>query len=62
MSTSPPKGRPAADDPLLWLLTLEMARQRGDFQKAAAAQKELSRLGVRVSYARRGRKAVADAR
>jgi hypothetical protein len=41
------------DDPLPWLLTLEIARQRGDFIKAATAQRELERLGVRVTYGNR---------
>jgi hypothetical protein len=42
--------QPAADDPLPWLLTLEMARQRGDFEKAAVAKRELAKLGVKVTY------------
>jgi len=53
------------DDPLAWMLTMEMARQRGDFPAAQAAKRELDRLGVRVTYraARRATlKAVHDAR
>jgi hypothetical protein len=56
------KIQPAAEDPLPWLLTLEMARQRGDFTKANAAKKELSRLGIKVTYTPPGRKVVRDAR
>lgn len=52
------------DDPLPWLLTLEMSRQRGDFERAAPAKKELAKLGIRVSYGRRRelQKAVSNAR
>jgi hypothetical protein len=39
-----------SNDPLPWLLTLEMSRQRGDFEKAAEAKKELAKLGVHVTY------------
>lgn len=45
---------------------MEMARQRGDFDRAAAAKRELERLGVRVSYRppreRRNERQVRDAR
>jgi hypothetical protein len=40
----------AADDPLTWLLILERGRQTADFALAARAQKELERIGVRVTY------------
>jgi hypothetical protein len=38
------------NDPLAWLLTLEMARQHGDFERAAEAKMQLARLGIKVIY------------
>jgi hypothetical protein len=38
------------DWPLWWFSKLESAVERGDFAAAARAQKELARLGVRVTY------------
>ncbi len=49
----------AANSITAWLLTLEIARIRGDFKQAAEAQRELAKHGVRVSYGRP--KAVAHA-
>ena len=43
------------DDPLVWMLTMEFARQRGDFARAEAAKRQLERLGVRVIYRPRQR-------
>jgi hypothetical protein len=40
----------AEDSVAAWLLTLELARLRGDFSKAADAQRELARRGVIVRY------------
>jgi hypothetical protein len=40
------------DDPVAWLLLLERGRRTGDFELAASAQRELARLGIRVSYGR----------
>jgi len=40
------------DWPLWWFAQLEAAVERGDHQAAADAQRELARLGVRVSYGR----------
>jgi hypothetical protein len=42
--------REAAQDPLCWFVALESARKVNDFARAAAAQRQLERLGVRVTY------------
>jgi len=42
----------ARQNPLPWMLTMEAARQRGDFQAADAARRELERLGIQVTYKR----------
>jgi hypothetical protein len=42
--------RPVTDLPIYWFARLEKAVEEGDHQAAAAAQRELRRLGVRVSY------------
>ncbi|WP_428938863.1 hypothetical protein [Fontivita pretiosa] len=61
MSANTPR-TPALDDPLLWLLEMEMSRQKGNFAQAERAKRELERLGIRVIYRsrwprrRRGRK------
>ena len=41
------------DAPTYWFVVLEIARERGHFERAAEAQRQLRRLGVRVSYERR---------
>jgi len=52
-------GRKPEDNPAAWFAVLESARQQNDFARAAEAQKQLTRLGVRVIYGRqRERKAV----
>lgn len=38
------------NSPIAWFYILEDARKRGDFERAAKAQKQLKRLGVHVSY------------
>jgi hypothetical protein len=38
--------------PLYWLVLLDQAVEVGNFEAAAEAQRELARLGVRVSYGR----------
>jgi len=43
---------PATEWPLFWFAALEKAVEEGDHQAAAEAQRELARLGVRVSYGR----------
>ena len=40
------------DLPAYWMLRLEMARERGDSKGIAIAERELQRLGVRVTYER----------
>jgi hypothetical protein len=51
-----------ADQPVYWFCKLEDAMDRGDLQTAAAAQRELARLGLRVAYDRplANRKGVGD--
>lgn len=49
------------DAPTYWFAVLEIARERGDFSRAAEAQRQLERLGVRVRYGRRQAKGVAHA-
>jgi hypothetical protein len=51
-STLPPDA--VRDWPLWWFARLEAAVERGDYQTAARAQRELERLGVTVQY--RGRR------
>lgn len=50
----------AREQPVYWFLILELAVEKGDFNAAAAAQRELRRMGVEVTYSRRAedRKAV----
>jgi hypothetical protein len=38
------------DSPAAWFVVLERAKRTNDFQLAAQAQRELERLGVRVTY------------
>ncbi len=38
------------DSPIYWFVVLTEAKERGDFARAAEAQKELDRLGIRISY------------
>jgi hypothetical protein len=40
------------DEPLYWFLLLDRAVEEGDHAAAAAAQRELEQLGVRVRYGR----------
>jgi hypothetical protein len=48
-TVSPP---PPTDWPLYWFARLEKAVEAGNHQAAAEAQRQLARLGVRVSYGR----------
>jgi hypothetical protein len=43
---------PVLDWPVYWFVRLEKAVEQGDHQTAAAAQRELARLGVQVHYGR----------
>jgi hypothetical protein len=48
------------DTTTYWFVVLEIAREQGNFERAAEAQRQLRRLGVRVSYERsRTERAVA---
>jgi hypothetical protein len=38
------------DAPTYWFAVLEIAREKGDYDRAAEAQRELARLGVQVRY------------
>lgn len=44
------------DDALTWILLLERGRRTGDFALAAEAQRQLARLGIRVTYGHRPRR------
>jgi len=53
MSTQHPRNdecRRPEDSPAAWFVVLERARQTHDFELAATAQRELERLGVKVSF------------
>jgi hypothetical protein len=41
------------ESPIVWFFVLEEALERGNFERAANAQKELRRLGIDVGYTRR---------
>ena len=53
MCEAPTNSVPVRDWPLWWFARLEAAIERGDYQTAADAQRELVRLGVTVKYATR---------
>jgi hypothetical protein len=40
------------DSPTYWFVVMEAAKRKHDFATAAEAQRELSRLGVKVIYRR----------
>lgn len=50
------------DWPLWWFARLEAAIERGDYEAAAKAQRNLERLGVRVRYTHPDRREVFDGR
>jgi hypothetical protein len=52
MSVNPQnsEARDHQDEPTYWVAVLEIARERDDFERAAQANRELRRLGVRVRY------------
>jgi len=41
------------ESPAAWFVVLEIARKKGDTERAAQALRELRRLGVHVSYGTR---------
>lgn len=47
-----PPGRDYRDEPTFWFASLEVARERGDFERAAEAKRQLRRLGVIVHFER----------
>ena len=47
-----PTARDHRNEPTYWFAILEIARERGDFDRAAEAKRELKRLGVSVTYER----------
>lgn len=49
------------DSPTFWFVVLETARKQCNFHRAAQAQNELERLGVRVRYARQKRGVTEEA-
>jgi hypothetical protein len=59
---NPATDRQPTDWPVYWFVKLDEAVETGDFQAAAEAQRELARLGVRVSYRRPERREVVGAR
>jgi hypothetical protein len=38
------------DNPTFWFAVMESAKEKGDFEGAARAKRELERLGVLVTY------------
>jgi len=44
-----PNNRDHRDEPTYWFAVLEIARERGDFEGAVKAKRQLLRLGVRIS-------------
>jgi hypothetical protein len=45
--------RSVTEQPVYWFCLLEEAMDRGDFEAATKAHRELARLGLRVAYCRR---------
>lgn len=53
MTTGPTTSdRTPRDEPTYWFAILDIAREKGDYGRAAEAQRELERLGVQVAFAR----------
>lgn len=52
MRTKAEKPRDHQDEPMYWFGVLEIAREQGDFERAAEAMRQLKRLGVCVTYFR----------
>ena len=42
--------RKPKDSPAYWMVLLDLARSRDDYDRAAQAQRELARLGVKITY------------
>lgn len=43
-------GPAATDLPAYWFCVMESAKEKGDFERAAHAKRQLERLGVHVVY------------
>ena len=52
MSKKRPPATDPVDSPIAWFGELLIAQDRGDWERAAAAKRELLRLGWRCSYRR----------
>jgi hypothetical protein len=61
MSDKPKQDTKVTDLPVYWFALMEQSAERGDYERAAAAKKELRRLGVKVSYEPRQRREAAHA-
>jgi hypothetical protein len=51
-TASPPQPDPILNQPIYWFALLDRAIAQGDHDAAAESQRQLARLGVRVSYGR----------
>ena len=47
-----PESPDHTQQPVYWFAVLDIARERGEFDRAAEAQRELKRLGVDVRFRR----------
>jgi hypothetical protein len=54
--------RDPRNEPTYWFAVLEMARERGDWDGADEATRQLIRLGIKVRYIRHRRKEAAPCR
>jgi hypothetical protein len=52
MRPTPQPSAEVRDSVIYWFVVLEISRDRGDYSLAAAADRELRRLGVRVTRTR----------
>jgi hypothetical protein len=50
------------DSRVYWYVVLDQAHERGEYDRAAQAQRQLERLGVKVRYQRQTRRGEADGR
>jgi len=48
--TNPTPTRDYRKEPTYWFAVMEIARERGNFERAAEAKRALQQLGVNVSY------------
>ena len=57
--SSPNQNTDHLDQPVYWFVLLDSARDRGDYEAAAEAKRELERLGVKVAFRRPSRRETA---